>query len=220
MSDSKSKVYCSGGRDGVANWILPLGFEKTDDIKEANLIAFAGGEDIDTGFYREPRGHNTNKGGRRDVEEKADFDYGVKNGIKMVGVCRGAQLLCALSGGQLIQHVSNHAGRDHAIATSDRQTLKVNSIHHQMMFPYTLQKEDYKILAWANRPLSTTYLNGYNREKWLPVNFKEAEVAYFTKTGSLAIQFHPEMMYRAESYYGPTNRWLGEIFNKFINNEL
>lgn len=218
MTDS-AKIYCSAGYKSVVNWILPLGFQITDNIHEADVIAFGGGADIDTGFYNEPRGRHTNKPSERDTIEKRDFTFAVQNGKKMVGICRGAQLVCALSGGKLIQHVNNHAGPDHGMATFDRQLLKVNSLHHQMMFPYTLHREAYKILAWSNRFLSDTYLNGHNKENWLPTMFKETEVVNFLNTQSLAIQFHPEMMHRTTEY-NAANTWLGDLFLKFYHNEL
>lgn len=219
MTNSKGKVYCSMGYSGVANWILPLGFEITKDIQEADLVAFAGGQDIDTGFYGEPRGRHTGRSGERDVIEKRDFLIALETGKKMVGVCRGAQLLCALSGGKLIQHVNSHAGNDHGLSTFDKRLFRVNSVHHQMMFPYTLPREEYKVLGWSNKPLSDVYLNGLNKEMWMPSFFKETEIVKFNKTNALAIQFHPEMMYRT-NYYGATNSWLGDLFLNFYNNEL
>ncbi len=129
-----------------------------------------------------------------------------------------AQLLCALSGGKLIQHVVGHSG-DHMLQTHDNHQLRVNSIHHQMMFPYTLPKNDYKVLGWSRRPLSRTYLDGNNKENWLPNNFRECEIVKFNKTQSFAVQFHPEMMHYS-SEYRETNDWLGQLFLNFYNNVI
>lgn len=220
MTSSKLKIYGSDGHIGAGNWIIAQGFEPTDDIRDADVVVFGGGQDIDTAFYGEPKGYHTGGKTRRDQIEQNDFEIARRLGKKMVGICRGAQLLCALSGGKLIQHVAGHGGRDHGISTFDRQPpLVVNSIHHQMMYPYTLPTKDYKILGWATRPLSNTYLNGWNKEQWLPNSFKECEIVEFRNTNSLAIQFHPEMMYRSASYE-TTNNWLNDLFQKFINNSI
>lgn len=225
MIGSKLKIYGSAGYIGAANWILGMGHEATSDIREADVIVFGGGQDIDSGFYKEKKGMHTGRPGERDKREQTDFLIGKESGKKMVGICRGSQLVCALSGGKLIQHVEGHGGRDHAMSTYDRQpVMRVNSLHHQMMFPYTMPRKDYKILGWTTKPLSDVYLNGNNRDHWLPQSFKEPEIIKFNNSQSLGIQFHPEMMYHSyhsrDSGYDITNAWLVDLFNKFIHDEI
>lgn len=220
---NSNKVYCSYGYTGESNWITPLGFEITHTIEEADVAIFGGGKDVDPGFYGEKRGPNTDSPSNRDKQEKLDFETvqalrkeGKK--IKSVGICRGGQLLCALSQGKLIQDVSNHHGR-HIIITMDKKELNVNSIHHQMMFPYDLDPKDYEILATVKKNLSSHYTNGFNKPIYVPEGFLEPEIIHFKNTDSLAIQFHPEMMFRNESY-SESNKWMQELFMKFYNNTL
>ncbi len=215
---SLGKVYCSAGYQSVANWIVALGFEITTDISEANLVAFAGGQDIDHRFYGEQKGRFTGAPTKRDEEEYRDFLIARDTGKKMVGICRGGQLLCALSGGGLIQHVENHAGSNHQISTFDKGTYRVNSLHHQMFNPYLLNKRHFDVLAWASKPLSNIYLNGNNKEAWKHPSFKETEVVRFRNTDSFAIQYHPEMMHYSREY-DASQTWLGNTFLKFYNNE-
>jgi GMP synthase-like glutamine amidotransferase len=223
---SNKKVYCSHGHTGEANWIVPLGFELTQNIDDCNIVVFGGGKDVDPGFYGEKPGPKTDAPSNRDKKEKEDFEY-IRNlqnkgkDILMVGVCRGAQLGCALSGGKLIQDVSNHHGA-HYMSTFDRTKLRVNSIHHQMMFPYNLEKSKYKILGWSTSPLSSTYMNGFNKPFWLPQNFKEVEIVYFSETNFLAVQWHPEMLFwrKDSSEFGPTMKWMQELLLKILNKEI
>jgi gamma-glutamyl-gamma-aminobutyrate hydrolase PuuD len=223
LSKPLDKVYCSYGHSGEANWILPLGFEHTSNIEEANLVLFGGGKDVDPNLYGERRGSRTCTPSDRDKQEAKDFalvqglNKEGKN-IKTIGICRGAQLICALSGGKVIQHVSNHCGT-HSMSTFDRLTLDMNSIHHQMMFPYPISAKDYKILAWTTKPLSSNYLNGHDKPIWLPNAFKETEIIYFKKTDALGIQGHPEMLYR-RSGTSKTMEWLQNLFTKFYNNQI
>lgn len=217
MSSLKGKVYCSFGYN-AANWIAGLGLEITSNIQEADVVCFAGGQDIDTRFYNEAVGRHTGRPGQRDIREQQDFNIAVETGKKVVGVCRGGQLICALSGGKLIQHVEGHHS-EHSISTYDETQLRVNSIHHQMMYPYDIPRTDYKVLAWSSRPLSSTYLDGHNRENWLPNYFKETEIVHFKKTRGLAIQFHPEMMYGNDRYKA-SNDWVAQLFTKFYHDEL
>lgn len=219
------KVYASYGHTGETNWIVPLGFEQTQNIDQADVVVFGGGKDIDPGFYGEKVGARTDSPSNRDKKEKEDFDYVQRlrkegKNVKIVGVCRGLQLICALSGGRLIQDVSNHCG-NHFMSTFDKQKIPVNSIHHQMIYPYNLEKDKYKILGWSTNNLSSRYLNGKDKSMWLPTNFKELEVVLFKDTAALGYQLHPEMLFsRKNAEWGPTVKWCQDIFLDFYNDKL
>lgn len=218
QNNKPALVYSSASLD-AGNWIRGLdGFEETKDILKADVIVFAGGADINPAFYNEQRGKLTGSPSQRDTIELADFELGKSLKKKMVGICRGGQLLCALSGGKLIQHVENHHS-NHKMNTNDGKSLVVNSIHHQMMFPYTLPASKFDILGWSSTHRSRTYLGGNNKEISLPGRFQECEVIHFKETDSLAIQWHPELMYR-RGENAPAVVWLQNIFLKFYNNEL
>lgn len=95
----------------------------------------------------------------------------------------------------------------------------VNSIHHQMVYPYDMDRKAFKILAWSTENISSKYLNGHNRAQWLPEGFKEIEVAYFNNTDALGYQSHPEMMFYGSSYKD-TLKWMQELFMRFYNNKI
>jgi anthranilate/para-aminobenzoate synthase component II len=161
---------------------------------ETKLIIFGGGTDVNPALYGRSRCKFTGSPDRqRDKEETELFEKGVALGIPMVGICRGAQLLCALNGGELIQHVDNHSRSHGVIYINDGYEILTTSLHHQMMYPYTLPKSDYRILAMSSVPFSNTYIGEDNKEMWLPKGFVEPEVVYFPKTKSLGFQNHPEM---------------------------
>ena len=218
-----NKAYCSYGYTTESNWIRPLGFEITHNLEDADVVVFGGGKDVDPGFYNEKVGPRTDSPSSRDKEERLDFlrvqelrAEGKK--VKTVGICRGGQLICALSNGKLIQDVSNHCGR-HSIITINKEELLVNSIHHQMMYPYNLNENDYTVIATVAKNRSSHYTNGFSKPVWLPEDFLEPEIIHFKNTDALAIQFHPEMMFRSQEYE-ETNKWMQELFMKFYNNEL
>ncbi len=134
----------------------------------------------------------------RDQAEAKLFAKAVDAGLVILGVCRGAQLGCALSGGILIQDVSGH-GIDHMVTTIDGRSFRSSSLHHQMMYPWDVEHE---LIAWCNYPKSEDYvgLTDIEMEKWptqqydtkdLPI---EPEIVWFPKTKCLGIQGHPEMM--------------------------
>jgi gamma-glutamyl-gamma-aminobutyrate hydrolase PuuD len=155
-----------------------------------DVVLFGGGSDIYPGFYNQKpsRYNGTSTMSVRDAHEESIFQLAKSLDVKMIGICRGAQLLCALSGGSLIQHVTNHGGRGHEVETDTGEHIFVSSAHHQMMNP---EGAKHKMIAWSKENLSNCYL--IEKEKNTPLE-KEPEVVYFPETKALAIQYHPEFM--------------------------
>lgn len=154
----------------------------------ADLVGFGGGADIHPSLYgcRDVASSVGHRPSHRDLIESDAFQYCVQSGVPMFGICRGAQLLCALSGGKLVQDVSNH-GMPHSIYTEDNGLLPMTSTHHQMMYPWEV---DHTLLAWTDN-LSSRYVHSipnYEQRK------RDPEAAFFTYTGALAVQGHPEWM--------------------------
>jgi gamma-glutamyl-gamma-aminobutyrate hydrolase PuuD len=107
----------------------------------------------------------------------------------------------------------------HSIKTEELKDIRVNSIHHQMIYPYNLDKNDYKILAWSEKNLSTVYLDGKDRNMVLPNDFVEIEACYFKNTNALGWQYHPEMMGDIDINQ-PALTFTRNTFAAFYNNEL
>ena len=166
-----------------------------DEINRGDVVMFGGGEDISPSLYKEKRHpitHAPDKPSQRDTFEFLAFQRAQESGASCYGICRGAQLLCALSGGKLVQHVNNHAG-GHFITTSDGEKMMTSSVHHQMMWPFNLPKDKFEILGVSEEPLSTIYI--FSPEKSLNKVSTEPEIVFFPETRSLGIQGHPEFMH-------------------------
>lgn len=177
-------------------------------VEKNSALVIWGGSDINPSLYGHPESTHTYPGGRRDFVEWALMKQAIAMEIPIIGICRGAQMLCAGAGGYLIQDVLNH-GQTHLVKTINGDEIKVNSLHHQMMFPYAV---DHKLLAWCEEPRSIRTVQSTNEggevvidktphyiyngdEQLIPdANFKEPEMVYFPKIKGLAIQWHPEMM--------------------------
>jgi putative glutamine amidotransferase len=174
---------------------------KADAKLEApGILIIWGGSDIHPALYNRP---NTDSyvsltPSPRDQAEAKLFAEAVRAGVFVVGVCRGAQLACALTGGILIQDVSGHS-TGHRITTSDGQTLYSSSLHHQMMYPWEIPHE---LLAWSSTPKSVEY-RGITDEELSRIPTREfegsqgivePEVVMFPTTRCLAIQGHPEYL--------------------------
>lgn len=200
------KLYASSG---YASYLSPLinhnVGKRTDRIEEADLVLFAGGEDISPKLYGEQPGRYTYFNPKRDREEIKDFSFCIKNNIPMIGICRGMQLLTALTGGRLVQHVTNHAiGRRHVMNT-EKEQVSVNSLHHQMC----VLPGQATLIGWADN-LSDKYLNGENEE--IPVK-EEPEAAFWPDENIFAVQWHPEMM----SPNDPAVLWYVDKVKEYLN---
>lgn len=163
--------------------------ELTD--KDSALIIW-GGSDINPKLYGHPQSVTTHVYQDRDNKEWALLNRAVEMGITIIGVCRGAQMLCARAGGYLLQDVRNHAGRGHLCEAKDGSVFQVNTIHHQMMAG--LEKVDHVLLAWAKENLSPKYVYKNDIEFTPPEDWREPEYVYFPKIKGHAIQWHPEGM--------------------------
>lgn len=182
--------------------------ESYDD--QVSFALFTGGPDVNPSYYNEEKGMYTYTNDERDVIE-IDFFNSLPNELLKVGICKGAQLLTVLAGGKLIQHVTGHMDY-HNIVTNDDKVIPVTSDHHQMMFPFNIDNDDYEILAKSEINRSIKYLNGDNQSIKLPFDFVEAELVYYNKINALTCQGHPE--------YSSANELFKQYFIQLINEKL
>jgi len=185
----KIKVYHAGKRgSGYSNWVPNR--EIVHSVEEADLVFVNGGSDIDTRIYGEEKRHSASWGFTRmeHDEELADIRTAIGLGKKLWGTCKGIQYGCAVSGGKLIQDIS-HPGR-HTIKTEDGKVFSVNSMHHQMCYPFNLPEDEYRIIGAADN-LSNHHDDGEGKQMNVPI---EPEILFFSKTQFLGTQWHPEAM--------------------------
>ena len=171
-----------------------------DDLKGPGALIIWGGSDIHPSLYLRDNIHtySGNSLSLRDAAEAKLFAKAVDVGLIILGICRGAQLGCALTGGILVQHVTGHE-RDHLITTIDNKTFSSSSLHHQMMYPWGVEHD---LIAWSNYPKSSIYegVTDSELERWSTAEYGkkqlpiEPEIVWFPTTKCLAIQGHPEMM--------------------------
>jgi len=182
------KIFVAGHAGGAANWIE--GRLETN-IAKATLVLFTGGQDISSHLYnKNPHPSAEAYSHRRDSFEKAVYSEAIELGLPCVGICRGAQLLCALNGGSLVQH-SHHPVR-HKLLTFDGKELVINSCHHQRAFPY-VPGCDHKLIGWA--PMGTSAFNQGETPQEDMTGQPEAEIVFYKETACLGIQHHPEWMW-------------------------
>lgn len=158
--------------------------DSPEDVCNGALILW-GGEDIGTSIYNEKpnRFCHRSSPSERDQKELAYIAAAITNDLPIIGICRGAQLLCAASGGKLAQHIEGH-GRSHAVTLLDEgnTVIHCNSSHHQMMIP-----PKGSIVLAASEPTM-----GINQHNEVVKHDKVNEVVYFPHVRGLGIQPHPE----------------------------
>jgi len=184
-----------------------------DDGAPINALVIWGGEDIHPSLYNERASRFMYAGerpSRRDQIEWSACEAAVKRGIPIIGVCRGAQLVCALAGGRLIQHVESH-GRNHNIHTYDDLDMKTTSVHHQMMYPFDV---DHKLIAWAAPKQSNIFMNQDGVNDPLMQDKKEPEIVWFPKVKALGIQGHPEFVHNPDS--DPFVQYCLDLVDEFV----
>jgi len=188
-------IYVVGGDLNYIKFIPDA--KSVTDIKEADIVLFTGGEDVSPELYEETNTHSFNNFSR-DQYEITIYKTAKELKKPCLGICRGSQFLTVMNNGKLIQDVDNHAiFGTHLIRNFDKEyplsNISITSTHHQMMYPFNLDNDEYKLLAISTKKRSTMYLTGfgsYNNNKVIA----ETEIVYYPKTNCLAIQGHPEQM--------------------------
>lgn len=160
---------------------------KAETPDDADLVVFAGGEDVNPIYYDEEPHPQCRFSSQRDERDTIVYAHCLEKGIPMLGICRGAQFLHVMNGGKLYQHIDNHVG-DHPMYDVKSQVIidKVSSVHHQSCIPNP---------AGGMEILGTTQ---QSRTRWKNKTDKnvgileDVEAFFYRDTCCLGIQGHPE----------------------------
>lgn len=185
-------------------------FTVVPDHKDADIMVFTGGEDINPGLYGQPTLPQTYF-----TQERDDYELNAladNPGKIYVGICRGAQLLNVSlgNGGSMWQHITGHGGGIHpAIDTDTGLEVSINSIHHQGMIP----GKDGRVLAYATLAgtkisPATTLFRADNP------NERDVEAIWYPKTKCFCFQAHPEFGHR------PTTNYFFDLLKSFVLDDI
>lgn len=201
-------VYVVGHYPDYINMFRDNGWSVLDNPEEAEYLQFCGGEDVSPSLYGELPHPSTSWNKVRDEKEVELFSkFRLK---KKLGICRGAQFCCVMSGGKLWQHVTSHGipGTHAVLDTVTRKVYQCSSTHHQMMRTAGI---NVNVANAAVAPFSCTAYDGANNEVKLAWG---EEVNFFPATRSLCFQPHPEFFkkdHECQNYYfSLVSSYLGE----------
>jgi putative glutamine amidotransferase len=136
---------------------------EVDEVKKFKAIFFpGGGSDVNPALYGED---NTSSyvdtySIERDLHEFEIYKEAMNLNKKIVGACRGLQLISVLNGIKLVQDISPRHDNYHPIDILDEDPVlkfvdsvnsvyKVNSMHHQGVLVESVPKE-FKVVAKHN----------------------------------------------------------------------
>lgn len=185
-----------------------LGWTVVDNLlrDKPDIFLYTGGVDIFPGLYgQKPTMHTQTPDKKRDAHETFVYAYTQQLAHRPVsiGLCRGAQLLNVLNGGDLYQHIDKHNnGVTHLIDTDipDFKPVQVNSLHHQqMIYPCreNMRADPPRVIAWAIEsedheagPVSSTRI----ADKWTSKSGEhmDLEGLWYPDTKCFLYQPHPE----------------------------
>lgn len=128
-TDGLEKIF---SKDRGFNTILATDYNKLPPNNEVDIVVFSGGPDINPVIYGEKPSPRTRYDNERDKNSILLY-HKYENKIK-IGVCRGAQFLCAYTGGKLHQHIEGHMSCKHDVIDLTNPvnlTYTVLGDHHQ-----------------------------------------------------------------------------------------
>ncbi len=194
------KILVLGGafHSACVSLFARAGFQKASTVKEADIVAFIGGTDVDPFLYdQRPVAQTQQPDVERDAFEQDVYFQCLEHNIPMVGICRGAQFLHVMNGGQLWQHVSGHAGPDHWIVDFETgRRVKATSLHHQML----QINDDIEVIASTEDRISSLFISAdltlNNNDLIHNSDISpqlEIEAGAYWNTQSFFVQGHPEI---------------------------
>lgn len=161
-----------------------LGYEVVIQPHKADIIVFTGGEDINPAIYCQTPTPYTYFSSSRDRYEISL--YNTYRDKLFVGICRGAQLLSALKGGELVQHINSPHLSRHPVKYGE-ETVLVNSLHHQAI----ISNSAMKVIMAEELPIIGV-IHPENSDKEEEGMFYCVDM--FTQENAFGVQFHPELM--------------------------
>lgn len=206
------KCAIVNGSQAYVHLFTSLGYAVVDyiineQLEPVDLVVFTGGEDVTPGLYGHETHRTTINNVFRDQQEATIFEKCVLHSIPMVGICRGAQFLNVMSGGEMYQDVGGHTGLHEITDLVTGETVLVSSTHHQMMKPSS-----------EGLLVASSHIGSY-REWWDGQIFareqseQDFEVVFYPRTKALCFQPHPEF-FTAE--YEGMRRYFAKLLVRYL----
>lgn len=178
----------------IVQMFTEAGFSRANTVSEADIVVFAGGADINPALYGQEKHSTTYFNEARDEVEVEAYRLAKEQGKPMFGICRGAQFLHAMNGGELWQDVDGHGGGSHYIVDLDEDVRVLStSIHHQML----KVNDCINVIAVSEEQISYRFEDDKEQRvvdaSDVEDNEIEIEAGSYTDTKCFFVQGHPEI---------------------------
>lgn len=179
-------------REDIIPIIIIESVNLCDTLNLCDAFLIIGGDDLDPVTYNETNENYLSKDIHplTDEIDKAIIEHAVKNKKPMFGICRGIQSIAAFMGGKLVQDL--HFEQVHHPLTEAHKHYvdKVSNIGVAKLLP-----DHFLINSWHHQAVKVVP-NGF---EVLFKNGQTIEAIEHTSLPIIAVQWHPERFYTAES---------------------
>ena len=181
-------------RAGGVPVLIPPGETNWKTLVEAlDALILTGGGDIDPDHYRGRR-HETNYGidRERDTLELELGRWVMTSGLPTLGICRGAQILNVVRGGQLIEHIPDEVGESVLHRAPPREpTAHGIRLKAGSQLARIFGQEEFEAASWHHQALRGV-AQGFEAVGHAPDGTIEA-IEMPSHPWLLAVQWHPEL---------------------------
>lgn len=187
------KVFIQGTcfRGSIIKMLLncpTINFKEAKSVEACDMVLYTGGADISPQLYGQPTLACTSVYMEQDKSDIATYRKARATNKYQVGICRGAQLLNVLEGGEMWQDVNHHAGQDHLVSDClSKKTYVVSSLHHQGI----ILGKGATLLAYCNEATKKRSADGF----WsadLRSPSVDVEAFVYENANVYGVQWHPE----------------------------
>lgn len=166
------------------------------DLERLDALVVSGGDDIHPSLYQEESSHNVDYDFERDRLEQIHIRYALAQGLPLLGICRGHQLINVTCGGSLYADIAltrkNTSNRRVLFALKHatlkptgvlarwfgRSEIRINSLHHQAIKRVA---DGFEAIAWDQ----DGFIQGIENTQGKPI---------------FGVQWHPEYLFYKTSH--------------------
>lgn len=187
FSDYSQRVIEAGG----VPLHLPLDAEPSSLIHILDGLLLSGGEDISPNFYSQEPGLRTGPSSlERDEFEIELIDLAIQNGLPILGICRGAQIMNVYMGGSLIQNIDEPKSLTHMSLDRDRSERSHTVVFQQGSVLHSLYGKSETVNSFHHQAIDTlgSELVATGRS-----DDGVIEAIEYVNHTAIAVQWHPEV---------------------------
>lgn len=194
-----------------------------DFVKGFSKVIFTGGEDVSPSLYREPQDVKMPEveiqyNPERDVSDYLLMSYCIDNNLKVMGICRGMQVLGVVSGASLLQDIPTYFSERGIVYDNTHRTPRELGDDREYAHHNVDIIDSNSHIACAYNCNTLTNAPSWHHQAVGSVNDTNLKVTSQTNTQGInivesiertdkdnvfGIQFHPELSVRKNLYHAP-----------------